>query len=207
MWAGKGAAGCWPENGIFVPPTKCWTAPAERKMEQQSRRAASRQSGDGAFAWREMIVIRQVREKSGVGDWNNSFDGSRCEQSDLQIGTTVMDGSLREQPQSMRRSRKRQRLSGSSPRCASHVGVGSAPGSGTALSWHHVPAHHHGVVFVNGVVAVHREAAQKGAEANEHFQFLVGAQDDHVLLTHLIRRQPPEIAGQHLKRLKVNVDG
>src|SRR5882672_9335816 len=48
-----------------------------------------------------------VREKSGVGKWNNIFDGSLCEQSDLQIGTTGSDGSRCEQPQSKMRATSR----------------------------------------------------------------------------------------------------
>src|ERR1041385_1051545 len=41
-----------------------------------------------------------IRKKSVVGKWKNIFDGSLCEQSDLPTGTTVVDGSLREQPHS-----------------------------------------------------------------------------------------------------------
>ena len=46
-----------------------------------------------------------VQQKSGVGNWNNIFDDSLSEQSDLQIGTTVVDGSLREPPLSKARAR------------------------------------------------------------------------------------------------------
>jgi hypothetical protein len=46
-----------------------------------------------------------VRAKSGVGKWNNIFDGSRCEQSDLQIRTKGSDGSRCEQPQSKAQAR------------------------------------------------------------------------------------------------------
>ena len=56
-----------------------------------------------------------VREKSGVGKWNNILAGSLCEQSDLQIGTTVVDGSLRKRPQSKTLASEPQRLGDSYP--------------------------------------------------------------------------------------------
>src|ERR1051326_550852 len=45
-----------------------WTAPAERKTEQQSQRAASRQSGDGAFGGGEMFRCAPAIDGKAAGE-------------------------------------------------------------------------------------------------------------------------------------------
>ena len=64
---------------------------------------------------RDARDLIRVRKKSGFRKWNDIFDGSLCEQPHLQIGTTGMDGSLREQPQSKRLAREPQPLGDSYP--------------------------------------------------------------------------------------------
>jgi hypothetical protein len=65
-------------------------------LRRQSKAATALSHEAMRFRWTSPSRAHQ----SGVGKWNNIFDGSLCEQSDLQIGTTVVDGPLREQPQS-----------------------------------------------------------------------------------------------------------